>query len=67
MGLERIRMLVEDKGLAPIDAFEAVRRHGVPPPTRPSPAGIDRFHHDLVKRYYGRPGGVPTSLAWTTC
>ncbi|MFN8121669.1 MAG: alpha-glucan family phosphorylase [Thermoleophilia bacterium] len=61
MGLERIRMLVEDKKLEPIAAFEAVRAGTVFTTHTPVPAGIDRFHHDLVKRYFGE-GGVPTSL-----
>ena len=61
LGIERIRLLVEEHGLDPATALEAVRAATVFTTHTPVPAGIDRFERDLVGRYFG-PGGVPSGL-----
>ncbi|MDX6377371.1 MAG: glycogen phosphorylase [Gaiellaceae bacterium] len=61
LGIERIRLLVEEQGLDPATAIETVRAATVFTTHTPVPAGIDRFSHDLVTRYF-RPGGVPSGL-----
>ncbi len=61
LGVERIRLLVEEHGLDPATALEAVRAATVFTTHTPVPAGIDRFERDLVARYFG-PGGVPSGL-----
>ncbi|MFN8110765.1 MAG: alpha-glucan family phosphorylase [Thermoleophilia bacterium] len=65
MGLERIRVLVQERGLDAAAALEAVRAGTVFTTHTPVPAGIDRFHHDLIRRYFG-DGGVPVSLSIDT-
>ncbi len=53
LGLERIRELVEDRGLD-FDAAVEVSRGGTVFTTHtPVPAGIDRFPRDLVAQYFG--------------
>jgi starch phosphorylase len=61
LGVERIRLLVEEHGLDPATALEAVRAATVFTTHTPVPAGIDRFDRDLVGRYFG-PDGVPSGL-----
>ncbi len=61
LGIERLRLLVEEQGLDPAAAIESVRAATVFTTHTPVPAGIDRFSRDLVARYFG-PGGVPSGL-----
>ena len=61
LGIERIRLFVEEQGLDPAAAIETVRAATVFTTHTPVPAGIDRFSRDLVSRYFG-PGGVPSGL-----
>jgi glycogen phosphorylase len=61
LGLERIRELVQERGLDVRAAVESVRAGTIFTTHTPVPAGIDRFPIDLVERYFG-PGGVPTGL-----
>jgi starch phosphorylase len=61
LGIERIRLLVEEQGLDPAAALETVRAATVFTTHTPVPAGIDRFSRELVTRYFG-PGGVPSGL-----
>jgi starch phosphorylase len=61
LGIERIRLMVEERGLDPAVALQAVRAATVFTTHTPVPAGIDRFDRDLVARYFG-PGGVPSGL-----
>jgi starch phosphorylase len=51
LSLERIRELVET-GLTFTEAIEVVRAGGVFTTHTPVPAGIDRFPHDLMKKYF---------------
>ena len=60
LALERVRGLVEE-GTDPEHALQIVRARTVFTTHTPVPAGIDRFSHDLMARYFG-PGGVPTGL-----
>jgi starch phosphorylase len=60
LGIERVRELVE-AGAETEHALQAVRSRTVFTTHTPVPAGIDRFSHDLMARYFG-PGGVPTGL-----
>ncbi|HET6173421.1 MAG TPA: alpha-glucan family phosphorylase [Gaiellales bacterium] len=60
LGFERVRGLVEG-GSDPEHALQVVRAHTVFTTHTPVPAGIDRFSHELVARYFGE-GGVPTGL-----
>jgi starch phosphorylase len=60
LALERVRGLVEAGG-EPEHALQIVRSRTLFTTHTPVPAGIDRFSHDLVTRYFG-PGGVPTGL-----
>ena len=60
LALERVRVLVEAGG-DPEHALQTVRARTLFTTHTPVPAGIDRFSHDLVTRYFG-PGGVPTGL-----
>jgi starch phosphorylase len=53
LGLERIRRLVVDEGLAFTEAVEAVRAGTVFTTHTPVPAGIDRFPRELMERYFG--------------
>jgi starch phosphorylase len=64
MGLERVRMLVEDHGQTRAAALAAVRAAAVFTTHTPVPAGIDRFPVRLIRRYFGRDG-VPTGLPLT--
>src|SRR5918995_4629118 len=52
LGLERIRQLVTDQGLAYAEAIEAVRAGCIFPPHPPVPAGIDRFPRELMDKYF---------------
>ncbi len=61
MGLERMRVLIEEEGVDASTAFEAVRAGTVFTTHTPVPAGIDRFPRDLVARYFG-DGGVSPGL-----
>ena len=60
LALERVRSLVED-GVEPEHALQLVRARTVFTTHTPVPAGIDRFSHELMARYFGQ-GGVPTGL-----
>jgi starch phosphorylase len=60
LALERVRRLVED-GVEPEHALQLVRARTVFTTHTPVPAGIDRFSHELMARYFGQ-GGVPTGL-----
>ena len=51
LSLERIRELVET-GLTFVEAIEVVRAGGVFTTHTPVPAGIDRFPHDLMQKYF---------------
>jgi glycogen phosphorylase len=53
LSLERIRELVES-GLTFAEAIEVVRAGGVFTTHTPVPAGIDRFPHDLMEKYFTR-------------
>ncbi|TDE00415.1 alpha-glucan family phosphorylase [Jiangella asiatica] len=62
LGLERIRELVEERGLTYEAALEFTRAGTVFTTHTPVPAGIDRFPVDLVQRYFGgdnASGGLP--------
>ena len=61
LGIERMRLLVEEQGLDPSTRSQVVRARTVFTTHTPVPAGIDRFSRDLMARYFGR-GGVPTGL-----
>jgi starch phosphorylase len=61
LGIERVRQLLDDAGSDPEHALQAVRARTVFTTHTPVPAGIDRFSHDLMARYFGK-GGVPTGL-----
>jgi starch phosphorylase len=61
LALERVRGLVAD-GVDPEHALRLVRAHTVFTTHTPVPAGIDRFSHELMGRYFG-PDGVQTGLA----
>ena len=60
LSVERVRELVEG-GTDAERALELVRARTVFTTHTPVPAGIDRFSHALISRYFG-PGGVPTGL-----
>jgi starch phosphorylase len=62
LGIERVRQLVEEAGSDPEHALQLVRARTVFTTHTPVPAGIDRFSHDLMARYFGK-GGVPSGLA----
>jgi starch phosphorylase len=53
LGLERIRQLVKDPGLAYREAIEAVRAGCLFTTHTPVPAGIDRFPRELIEHYFG--------------
>ncbi|HWL35901.1 MAG TPA: alpha-glucan family phosphorylase [Frankiaceae bacterium] len=62
LGLERIRVLVEEHGLDWDSALETVRAGTVFTTHTPVPAGIDRFPADLIETYFGGDNachGVP--------
>lgn len=52
LGLERIRMLMENDGLSFPEALEAVRAGAVFTTHTPVPAGIDRFPRELMEKYF---------------
>jgi starch phosphorylase len=52
LGLERIRRLITDEGLAFNEAVEAVRAGTIFTTHTPVPAGIDRFPRELMERYF---------------
>ena len=60
LGMERVRGLVE-QGVDPEHALQVVRARTLFTTHTPVPAGIDRFSHDLMARYFSE-GGVPTGL-----
>jgi starch phosphorylase len=51
LGLERARELV-DAGMAPLDAYEAVRASAVFTTHTPVSAGIDKFPRELMEKYF---------------
>jgi starch phosphorylase len=53
LALERMRILIEEKGLTFEQAREAVLAGNVFTTHTPVPAGIDRFGPDLIDRYFG--------------
>ncbi len=53
MGLERIRMLMEEKGLSFEEAREVSRRGNVFTTHTPVPAGNDVFPASLMEKYFG--------------
>jgi starch phosphorylase len=59
LGLERIRELAEDTGLAFDAALEVSRAGTVFTTHTPVPAGIDRFPRDLVAQYFGGDNACP--------
>ena len=59
LGVERIRELVEGRGLSFDEAVQAVRAGTVFTTHTPVPAGIDRFDRDLVAAHFGGMTGVP--------
>lgn len=52
LGLERIRSLIVDHGLALHEALEAVRAGNVFTTHTPVPAGIDQFPREMIERYF---------------
>jgi glycogen phosphorylase len=61
LGLERIRRLMRERGLDAATAIETVRAGTIFTTHTPVPAGIDRFPHSFIERYFG-PDGVETGL-----
>ncbi|MEE6280615.1 alpha-glucan family phosphorylase [Georgenia sunbinii] len=59
LAIERIRELVEGEGLTFDAALEAVRAGTVFTTHTPVPAGIDRFHIDLVRQHFTGSAEVP--------
>jgi len=53
LGLERIRVLVKEKGLSFAEALEATRAGGVFTTHTPVPAGFDVFPPELLDKYFG--------------
>lgn len=53
LALERIRLLMEEKGLKFFEAREVVSAGSVFTTHTPVPAGIDEFHPDLMEKYFG--------------
>jgi len=53
MALERIRILMDEKGLSFNEALEATRGGNIFTSHTPVPAGIDKFDTHLVDRYLG--------------
>ncbi len=60
LGLERIRELVEERGLTYEAALEFTRAGTVFTTHTPVPAGIDRFPVDLVKQHFGGDNASPS-------
>lgn len=54
LGLERINLLMKNRGLSYETAFEVVRASNVFTTHTPVPAGNDHFHPDLVRTYLQR-------------
>jgi starch phosphorylase len=54
LGLERIRRLIVEEGLAFTEAVEAARAGGLFTTHTPVPAGIDRFPREMIERYFSR-------------
>jgi starch phosphorylase len=52
LGLERIRRLIADEGLAFHEAIEAARAGTIFTTHTPVPAGIDRFPRSLMEQYF---------------
>jgi starch phosphorylase len=52
LGLERLRVLVSEKGLALHEAVEAVRAGNVFTTHTPVPAGIDLFPEDVIQEHF---------------
>jgi glycogen phosphorylase len=52
LGLERIRQLITEEGLAFPEGIEAVRAGTIFTTHTPVSAGIDRFPRDLIQRYF---------------
>jgi glycogen phosphorylase len=61
LGLERIRRLMQEQGLDAATAIETVRAGTIFTTHTPVSAGIDRFPHSFIERYFG-PDGVETGL-----
>src|SRR5436190_1449214 len=61
LGLERIRRLIQERQLDAATAIEAVRAGTIFTTHTPVSAGIDRFPHSFIERYFG-PAGVDTGL-----
>jgi len=53
LSLERIRVLVKDRGLSWTEALEAARAGTVFTSHTPVPAGIDEFAPELMDKYFG--------------
>ncbi|MCH9814872.1 MAG: alpha-glucan family phosphorylase [Actinomycetia bacterium] len=64
LGLERIHELMSARGLSFHEALQAVRAGTVFTTHTPVPAGIDRFHRDLIESHFGGDAALPgVSLA----
>ena len=59
LGLERIRELIQDRGLSFDEALQAARAGTVFTTHTPVPAGIDRFPRTLVEQYFGGDNAEP--------
>jgi len=59
LGLERIRVLIEQDGLDFDTALEVVRAGTVFTTHTPVPAGIDRFPRELIERFFGGDNAAP--------
>ena len=59
LGVERIRELIEERGLDFDTAVEVNRAGTVFTTHTPVPAGIDRFDRDLVEQYFGGDNASP--------
>ena len=61
LGLERIRRLMQEQELDAATAIETVRAGTIFTTHTPVSAGIDRFPHSFIERYFG-PQGVEAGL-----
>ncbi len=59
LGIERIRELVEDRGLTFDEALEVARAGTVFTTHTPVPAGIDRFGRDQIETFFGGDNACP--------
>ncbi len=59
LGLERIRELIDERGLDFDAAVEVTRSGTVFTTHTPVPAGIDRFPYHLVEQYFGGDNAAP--------